>query len=213
MTTHRSKMDFSRRDFLFTLGAAAPTLTLWPAIASGAPPTAPEPEDWGSSAKFTPIDLSPHFNSSSRDFGPREIGAYLRDMALALGEYSAEDSLIRVPGGKRNLQGIPFLLGPEEVDSKSWIVLNAKSGSSALPRVEVVLHQKACFLCLASFTDFDENESPQPGELLVPKLGQRLADVTLVYEDDATRALPIRRGFESNIVIEPEGLPPPPSRL
>jgi hypothetical protein len=196
-------MEFSRREFLLAVGTAAPTLSLLPAQASGTPRTALEADEGGSSAKFTPIDLSPYFNCSSRDFGPREIGAYLRVMALASGEYSAEDSLIRVPGGKRNLQGIPFLLGPEEVESKSWIALNAKSGSGAQPRVEIPLHWKACFLCLASFTDFDENESPRPGEVVVPKLGQRLADVTLVYEDNGTRALPIRRGLESNAPIEP----------
>lgn len=197
MTTNGSKMEMSRRELLLTLAAVVPTLSLLPANASNTARTTVDPENWGNSAKFTPIDLGLYFNSSSREFGPRQLSAYLRSKT------SPEDSLIRVPGGKRNLQGIPFLLGPEESDSKSWIVLNAKSVSGAQPRVEIQLNQKACFLCLASFTDFDENESPQPGELLVPKLGQRLADVTLVYEDNGTRALPIRRAFESNVVMEP----------
>jgi len=161
--------------------------------ASGLP--GPIPERGDASGKFTPIDLSAHFNSSSREFGPCE-------KAALIGGESAKDSLIRVPAGKRDLQGIPFMLGPEDLQSKSWLVLSAKSGPTAAARVEIPLGKKANFLCVASFCDFDENESPQPGQDVFQKVGQRLADVTLVYEDGGTCVLPIRRRFETNAALE-----------
>ena len=79
------------------------------------------------SGKFTPIELSAYFNSSSREFGTRE-------KAALIGGDSAKDSLIRVPGGKRDMQGIPFILGPEDLQSKGWIVLSTKSGPTATTR-------------------------------------------------------------------------------
>jgi hypothetical protein len=201
MVAEASKKELSRREFFYAVGTAAPALSLLPAMATGTPRTPPEAEEVDSSAKFSPIDLSTYFNSSSRDFGARQISAYLRVMVVD--QHSEKDALIRVPGGRRNLQGIPFLLGPEEIDSKSWIVLSTTGRSGATPRVEIPVQQKACFLCLASFTDFDENESPRHGEILVPKTGQHLADVVLVYEDGKTLALPIRRGFESSAPFQP----------
>ena len=189
---------FSRRDFLVTVGAGAPTLRLMAGEAGGAAGTAPEPQVAGASDKFTPIELSPHFTASSRDFGTSEA-------AWNLGGDCAKDFLIRVPGGKRHLQGIPFTLGPGDVDQKSWVVLSTKPSPAAVARVEIPLQQKAYFLLLASFTDFDENESPGPGMDAFQKVGQHLADVTLIYEDNGTHAVPIRRRFESNAVIEPWG--------
>jgi hypothetical protein len=74
MTASKSKMEFSRREFLLTLGAAAPTLSLLPAAAGETSSAAAAFADWGNSAKFASVDITPYFNSSSRDFGPREIG-------------------------------------------------------------------------------------------------------------------------------------------
>jgi hypothetical protein len=122
-----------------------------------------------------------------------------------IGGDSAKDSLIRVPGGKRELQGIPFLLGQEDLQSKGWIVLSAKSGPTMTRQLEIPLSQKAHFLCLTSFSDFDENEDPEPGRDVFQKVGQPLADVTLMYEDNGTRVLRIRRRFETNSVVEPWG--------
>ena len=132
--------------------------------ASGVPRPAPGPEARDASGKFTPIELSAYFNSSSREFGTRE-------KAALIGGDSAKDSLIRVPGGKRDMQGIPFVLGPEDLQSKGWIVLSAKSGPTAAARVEIPLGQKAHFLCLTSFCDFDENEDAGAGEGCIPKSG------------------------------------------
>jgi len=166
--------------------------------ASSAVGPSPGPEAPDANGKFTPIDLSSYCNSSSQEFGTRE-------KAAMIGGDSAKDSLIRVPGGKRELQGIPFLLGPEDLQSKGWIVLSAKDGPTAKGRVEISLGNKAHFLCLTSFCDFDENEDPEPGKDVFQKVGQHLADVTLVYEDNATRVFPIRRRFETNSVVEPWG--------
>ena len=71
--------------------------------------------------------------------------------------------------------------------------------------MEIPLVQKAHFLCLTSFCDFDENEEPEPGKDVFQKVGQHLADVTLIYEDNGTHVLPIRRRYETNAVLEPWG--------
>ena len=188
----------SRREFLMTVGATAPTLRLMEGEAGGAPGVVPQPDAEASRGKFTPIDLSAHFNSSSQEFGTRE-------KAALIGGESARDSLIRVPAGKRDLQGIPFTLGPEDLQSKGWIVLTTKSAQAGAPRVEIPIGQKAHFLCLTSFCDFDENESPGPTEDVFQKVGQHLGDVTLVYDDGGTHVLPIRRRYETNAVSNPWG--------
>jgi hypothetical protein len=201
MRSQKSKTPapgFSRREFLLTVGATAPTISLMEGEASGAPNPGPEPQQSDNNGKFTPLDLSAYFNSSSWEFGTRE-------KAALIGGDSAKDSLIRVPGGKRDLQGIPFNLGSEGLQSKGWLVLSTKPGPAAAARVEIPLGKKAHFLCLASFCDFDENESPGPGKDVFQQVGQRLADVTLIYEDSGTHALPVRRRFETNAVYEPWG--------
>ena len=190
--------EFSRRDFLLTVGATAPTISLMGSEAGGPPSPGPQGEARDGGDKFTPIDLGAYFNSSSQEFGTRE-------KAALIGGESAKDSLIRVPGGKHNVQGVPFALGPEDLQSKGWIVLSTKSGPTATARVEIPLGQKAHFLCLTSFCDFDENESPEPGQDVFQKVGQRLADLMLIYEDKGTHALPIRRRYETNAVTEPWG--------
>ena len=197
-TSKRRVPGFSRREFLVTVGATAPTISLIGSKASAAEGAAAGPAAPDASGKFTPIDLSSYFNSSSREFGTRE-------KAAMIGGDAAKDSLIRVPGGKRDLQGIPFLLGPEDLQSKGWIVLSTKSGPTGTAQVEISLGKNAHFLCLSSFCDFDENEDPEPGKDVFQKVGQHLADVTLIYEDNGTRVLPIRRRYETNSVVEPWG--------
>jgi hypothetical protein len=192
-----SPPELSRREFLATLGAA-PTISLLSTEAQGSTVAIQAPPARDASDKFTPIDLSAHFNTSARDFGTRT-------KAALIGGDSAGDSLIRVPGGKRLMQGIPFVLGPDDVESKSWIALSIKSGPAAAAHTEIPLGQKASFLCLTSFCDFDENEDPEPGQDAFQKVGQHLADVTLIYEDGATHLLPIRRRYETNSVVEPWG--------
>ena len=156
----------------------------------GAHPSA-KPGGEAVSPKFTPVDLSPYFNVSPRDFGPRE-------KAKEIGGGSARDGLIRVPTGKETLQGIPFWLGPEGLERKSWIGLSTTPKSWGERSVEIPLGKRARFVCLATFCDWDENETPPPGKDIMEKVGQCLAQAELIYEDGSKTSLPLRRRFEVN---------------
>lgn len=184
---------FSRREFLLMTGTGAPMISLMVGAGSETTYAASKTKMESANGKFTPIDMTPYFNASAREFGPR-------DGAAALGGGSAHDHLIRVPGGKRDLQGIPFSLGLEGADSKSWLVLSTQPRTWATKHVEVRLQHEAHFLCLASFCDFDENETPPPGKNVFENVGQHLGDITVIYEDNGTHVLPIRRRFETNAV-------------
>lgn len=186
------KMDQSRRTFLQTVGTGVPTLTLilneahgvaGPLSGSAAPPGPP--------SKFSQLDLTQFFNCSPHDFGPREP-------AKGLGGAAARDGLIRMPTGRENLQGVPFWLGPDGVDKKSWLVLSTRQNAWATRNQEIPIGYKASFVCLAAFCDWDQNETPPPIEDAVERVGQHLADVVLVYEDGSEHKLPIRRRFEVN---------------
>ncbi|PYV21747.1 MAG: hypothetical protein DMG24_18730 [Acidobacteria bacterium] len=145
-----------------------------------------------SSTKCTPLDLKRYFTASSKDFGPRA-------RARELGRGSEHDGYIRTPGGAQVFRGIPFLLGSEDAEAKSWIILTTRPTSWAKSSIEIPLEQKADFVCLAAFCDWDENEMPPPNvEDTVEKVGERLADAVWVYEDGHEHALPIRRRFEVN---------------
>lgn len=183
--------DQTRRKFLQTMGATLPTLTAMVdgRLARAREAEAPSPETVAT--KFTPIDLDRHFNASSTDFGPRE-------RARVLSGDSAHDGLIRLPGGKQILQGIPFWLGPEGVKQKSWIVLSTRLGSRAASSLEIPLQGRADYACLAGFCDWDENETPLPGADVIEKVGQHLGDAVLVYEGGGEYSIPIRRRFEVN---------------
>ena len=68
MRSQKSKTSapgFSRREFLLTVGATAPTISLMEGEAGGAPNPRPEPQARDNNGKFTPVDLSAYFNSSS----------------------------------------------------------------------------------------------------------------------------------------------------
>ena len=103
-----------------------------------------------------------------------------------------------MPGGTQTFRGIPFLLGPSDTKRKSWIALDVRRSSWAVPSCEITLQKKAGFICLAQFCDWDENEDPPPHQDVIEKVGQRLADVIFVYEDGTESALPLRRRFEVN---------------
>ena len=192
MKSQNSRKDWSRRTFLRTFSASVPTLTIVLNEAGGGmvpvPGRAVPP---GPPSKFTSIDLSRFFNCSSRAFGPREG-------AKNLGGEAARDSLLRVAGGGQVFLGIPFSLGPEGVEKQSWAVLSTRANSWSARAIEVPLQGKASFVCLASFCDWDENETPPPNEDVTEKVGQHLADAVLVYADGSEHVFPIRRRFEVN---------------
>jgi hypothetical protein len=185
----------SRRGFLRTASLTGPAVTL--ALSSGLPltPEAGRPEKLLVTKKATPLDLSPYFTASASDVGLREQAKQLR------GE-SKQDGLIRTPGGPQVFRGLPFLLGPAGVQSKSWLVLSNLQEPWATAAAEITLPPvpgKTSYLCLAGFCDWDANETPPDhvGDAR-EQVGQRLAQATLVYQDGGSRALSIRRRFEVN---------------
>jgi hypothetical protein len=187
MTDHTR---LSRRSFLQAVSGTLPTLTMVNQrhlATSGTATTSPE----NSSNKFTPLDLTSHFTASSSDFGPR-------DQAKGLNPQSGKDGLIRMPSGKQTFRGIPFLLGPNDTRSKSWIVLNQKRKSWSAASCEIALQGTAGFICLAQFCDWDINENPPPHQDVIEQVGQHLADAVFLYEDGTETTLPLRRRFEVN---------------
>jgi hypothetical protein len=190
-----SNSHWSRRDFIQSMSGALPTLALVQNTSS-TPQSMTGTE--AAVSKFSPIDLSSFFTASPLDFGPRE-------KAKGLSRTSAQDGLIRLPAGKQVFRGIPFMLGPAEVKEKAWLVLSSQAAAWATHSVEILLHQKARFICLTQFCDWDDNEEPKPGDDAVEKVGQRLADAVLTYEGGKEAILPIRRRFEVNSLSTPWG--------
>ena len=183
--------DCTRRAFLRNVGVGVPTLRLF---YGGVATAARGAEGWPGeldSGKFTPVDLSSHFTGSPSDFGARE-------QAKRMGPTSARDGLLRVPSGRQTFRGIPFLLGPEGAQAKSWVVLSKRKGSWLAESLEIPLKQKAGSICLAQFCDWDLIETSPPDQDIQEKVGQRLADVVLIFEDGRQEALPIRRRYEVN---------------
>ena len=186
------KGDYSRREFFWRVGAGVPALSLAAHIASAATESVMDAEAVSASSKFTPIDLSQFFNASSEDLGPRDRAR------VFIGGEAAKDGLVRALSGKRLLQGAPFWLGPEGTSSKAWIALSTESSGWTAPSIEINLGKRAHYICIASFCDWDKNETPPPGSLAFESLGEEMAHVTLNYDDGSRQVLPIRRRFETN---------------
>lgn len=183
--------EWSRRGFLQKAGGGMPTL----ALMLQQTPAAAQPQQGGQAAaisnKFTPVDLSRHFTASSSDFASL-------DQASGSTRQGRREGLIRMSAGKQTFRGIPFLLGPEGPKSKSWAVLSSRKASWTTGGLKIPVQQKATFVCLAQFCDRDKNEMPEPGQDLIERVGQVLANVRFVYEDGAEEKLAIRRRFEVN---------------
>src|SRR6266567_148393 len=115
-----TKKNWSRRDFLGAVGASVPTLSLMVgAVDLQGSHGALHGQEYDKN-KFTPLDLSPHFNCSSSDLGPRPKARWL-------GGESAGDNLIRLPGGDQHFRGIPFQLGPETLHDQRWLMLSTRA--------------------------------------------------------------------------------------
>lgn len=189
------KSNWSRRSFLRTFGVGVPLLSL---VGEGADlhaeQAAGSPQGGYDSDKFTPLDLSRHFNASPRSFGPR---AQAREMG--------SDGLIRTPAGERNFWGVPFRLGAEGLEEKRWLVLSTGANQAAARSVVIPVHRSAKFVCMAAFCDWDPNENPQPGADVIEQVGQVLAEATFTYADGREEKVPLRRRFEVDAPLVPWG--------
>jgi len=193
-----TERNWSRRTFLRTVGAGVPTLSLM--MAGGDVPSGQEvgPNQEYDKNKFTPVDLSHYFNCSSSDFGPRP-------QAKAPGDDSAEAGLLRTPGGDQHFRGIPFQLGPESLHDKRWLVVSKRPTEGFTRSAQIPLQQRAGYLCLAAICDWDKNEDPPPNTDVAEQVGQRLADVVLIYEGGIEHSIPVRRRFEVGALWVPWG--------
>jgi hypothetical protein len=191
----RMANHYSRRTFLRTVATTVPTIQFMGQAASGqgrgeiGSLTQAGPST--NLRKFTTIDLTPFFNCSPADFGPRE-------QAKSLIGYRGRPGLIRTPAGQQRLRGIPFLLGPEGWNTKGWALLSTRTKPWPARSIEIPLKRNAKFICLAAFCDWDPNEHPPLDQDVVEKMGQRLADVHLIYDDASEHIFSMRRRFEVN---------------
>ena len=191
------KKDWSRRNFLKTVGVTVPSLKVLlepqAVFAQG-----DKDKETFDPDKFTPIDLAPHFTASTTDFGSHEL-------AKQFGGESARDGLLRTPTGEQKLRGIPFRLANNNLPAKCWLALSQAVSSWTVQDVEISIAKKANFICLASFCDWDPNEDPPPGENVVEKVGQLLAEIVISYDDGTEAKSSIRRRFEVNAPALPWG--------
>src|SRR5688500_7658711 len=121
--------EMRRRDLLKAAGAAPMLQAAGSAGAADAP-----------SAVFTSIAVNSFFNASATDFGPRDPM-----------RFRTPDGLIRTPGGKQQMRGIPFLMGSGDVGQKSWIALSTRSSPWTASSVEIPIGCKSAYVCLAQF--------------------------------------------------------------
>jgi len=161
------RKNTTRRDFLQAV-STGPSLAL---LAGGA-----SQMQAASADKFTPVELSSHFNVS------------LPTLVDVFGASSGE-SLAGIPTGSQKFRGIPFLLGPGG-GTKSWLLLREHIAEVPLAR------HKAGYVCLAQFCDRFEADFVKKDEEDLDPLGARLADAVLVYTDGSEEVSPIRRRFE-----------------
>jgi hypothetical protein len=109
--------------------------------------------------------------------------------------FRSADGLIRTPGGKQQMRGIPFLMGSGEIQTKSWIGLSTQALPWCTPSVEISIGRKSAYVCLAQFCDWDSHELRPSGVDDIERVGQLLAEAVIRY-DEGERVLPIRRRFE-----------------
>jgi hypothetical protein len=88
----------TKREFIQTVGAGTPTMLALTQSLGAAQIVAGRAV---ATPKAEPIDRLKYFNASSVEFG-------LRDQAAGLSRESAQDRLIRLPGGERILRGCAF---------------------------------------------------------------------------------------------------------
>ena len=130
--------------------------------------------------KFRPVSLARYFNSPARlsKRSRRKLPAWHPSVE------QVADSIAR---GNQTYWGIPFRLGPANLDRDGLVVLAGK-----VPPVEVSLRGTATHICILHFCDANEEAQNNGGG------GEHLADYTLRFRDGTESTCPIRRRFEVN---------------
>jgi len=130
--------------------------------------------------KFTPLDLSAHFNAGEKAAWHPAIVELLKTL----------------PAGQQTFWGVPFALGAREEHAQRWLLLDREPHTveiAARARYLVVAH-----FCNNSHDPADPSHPPDTPAGLLPRPGEHLADYVLVYADGSEHRQPIRRRFEVN---------------
>jgi hypothetical protein len=122
------------------------------------------------------VSLTRHFNSPVCPLAPPDEAIW-HDRLTAV--------LPAAPRGEQNYWGLPFRLGPEELDQPGLILLTHSVGE-----VRVPVSQTATHVCVLHFS----NATDDPA--LAGAGGDVLAEYVVQYADGAEHAVPIRRRFE-----------------
>ena len=91
--------------------------------------------------KFRPVSLTRHFNSPARL--PQRAGGGMPGWDALI-----EERLEYMPRGNQTYWGIPFRLGPKDLDAKGVILVARK-----VEPVEVRLPSSATHICVVHFCD------------------------------------------------------------
>ena len=77
-------------------------------------------------------------------------------------------------------------------------MLSTQPSQNSTRSVQIPVQQRANFLCMTSFCDWDKNEDAPPDIDVFEQVGQRLGQIILVYEGGVEKSFPVRRRFEVN---------------
>jgi len=138
-------------------------------------------------AKFTPLDLSAHWNAgTSAPWHPDIV-----------------EPLKTLPAGPQTFWGVPFALGAQGEQAPRWLLLDREPHT-------IEIAAQARYLIVAHFcnSSHDPADPSQPadasmGQILRP--GEHLADYVLIYTDGSEHRQPIRRRFEVNEAVSSWG--------
>jgi len=153
--------------------------------------------------KFETVSLTRYFNSPARlSKRPRKGQPRWVEAVEDVGQYIAR--------GSQTYWGIPFKLGPADLDKKGLVVV-----ADAMKGVEVPLRATATHVCILHFCDArDTDELPyprrkdfDPRDRKQPNAagGEHLADYVLRFKDGSEHVCPIRRRFEVSPFVVPWG--------
>ncbi len=132
------------------------------------------------SSRLTPLSLTRYFNSPACLPTKRRKGETTWDPRVA-------EVLPHLPRGQQTFWGLPFRLGPAELDQPGLVLL-----APGRKEVRVPVKQTATHVCLLHFCDVTNDDAQRSAG------GEVLAEYVLEYADGETHTVPIRRRFEVN---------------